>query len=175
MAPVEPFKRDPGPRLLTGKLKALLIVSLAANLLVAGLLAGAIWRGRPAAMLNATAGGGGANLVGYVSSLPSERRRDLFAKGQSNRGELAPLRQGIREARRGMLEALTAEPFDKQRFNDAQARLLDAEIRQRTAMRSIIGDLAAGMTPEERRSFVRWRPGPRGRGTGEDVLDTPKQ
>ena len=156
MASVEPIGRTAGPRLLTGRLKALLIGSLALNLLVAGMVAGAFWRGSPAAILNAT-GAGGANLVGYVATLPSERRRDLMSKGQGLRKDMMPLRHDIREARRIVLQTLVAEPFDSQRFNEAQARLLDAEVRQRTALRQVVGDLAAGMTPDERRSFLRWR------------------
>jgi uncharacterized membrane protein len=80
-------------------------------------------------------------------------------------------------ANRDVNHTLTAEPFDKQRYIDAQARLLELEVRQRTVMRPWFAEMAAGMSAEERRAFLKWRGRdrfgqPRG---GEDLADPPKQ
>ena len=168
MASVE----TPGPdvrRTIPIWMKALLVASLAVNLLVAGLVAGAFWRGRPAMMMNA-ATNGGASLAGYVATLPNDRRRELWTKAQPSRDEIAGLRRDIRQARQDALKSLTAEPFDKQRYIDAQTRLLDAEVRQRTFQRKVSAELAASMSAEERKSFLHWRPAQgRGRGGPEDA------
>jgi uncharacterized membrane protein len=155
-------------------IKWLLIASLAANLLVVGAIASAVWRGRSAHLFHMS---GGANLAGYVGSLPHERRRDLLMRGQANRQDLVAMRGEVRAARRDMYTTLAAEPFDKQRYVDAQARLLELEVRQRTAMRPWLAEIAAAMSAEERRAFLKWRGrdrfGPQ-RG-GDELADPPKQ
>ena len=157
-------------------LKWALVVSLALNLLVLGAVASMLWRGRPAAQIFAASGGGG--LAGYVGSFPHERRRDLLAHGQPQRQHLMALRGEVRAARRDVFATLVAEPFDKQRYVASQARLLEIEVRQRTAMRPWLADIAAGMTLEERRAFLKWnwrdRPGQQQRGVDE-LAEPPKQ
>lgn len=166
------FTNGPMP---SRRMKWLLIVSLALNLLVVGAVASLLWRGRPAVHILAASGGG--NLASYVGSLPNERRRDLFARGQPQRQQMMALRSEVRAARRDMLAALAAEPFDKQRYIDAQARLLDVEVRQRTAMRPWLAEIAAGMSQEERRAFLtwRWRDRPGHQRSFDEFADPPKQ
>ena len=157
---------------LQGWVKWLLIGSLAANLMIVGAVASLFWRGPPAAVLNATLGGG-ANLAGYVGSLPNDRRREILSRAQPVRQEMMGLRRDIRIARRDMFAVLGAEPFDKQRFLDAQTRLMDVELRQRTVMRPWLAEMAAGMSSEERRTFLKWRgrQRPGQQGADDDLVD----
>ena len=174
MTSLEQSGSDPTRPKLTRWIKWLLIASLAANLLVVGAVASAVWRGRSAHLFQMS---GGANLAGYVGSLPHDRRRDLMARGQGSRQDLVAMRGEVRVARRDMYNTLAAEPFDKQRYIDAQARLLELEVRQRTAMRPWLAEMAAGMSTDERRAFLKWRVRDRfgqQRG-GDDLADPPKQ
>lgn len=135
-------------------LKWLLVASLALNVLIAGVVIGAIVRG-------GTSGGRGApqNVIGYVMSLPADRRQELMQRSANVRPELRALRQQVRAANRERLAALTAEPFDRTRYVAAQTRQIEAETKIRMLMRDIVADTAAGMSLDERRAFLRWRPG----------------
>jgi uncharacterized membrane protein len=129
-----------------------LFVSLAANLVVVGLVVGAVWRFREPPWPNAT-----PSLVGYASALPAERRRQLWDETAAERGHLRPLRRAVRLARDASANALGAEPYDRQQFLAAQDHQAEAETRARRAMQDLYLKIADGLTPEERHEFARWR------------------
>jgi uncharacterized membrane protein len=147
-------------------LLAVLVSSLALNFIVVGSVAGAVWRYRSAAW-----GGHGItpNLLGYASTLPAERRKELWNRTAEERRHIRPFRREVRLARDETLKMLTAEPFDKPRFLAAQARLLDAENRARAAVQGLYAELAQHLTPEERRGFQHWRE--HRRPAGHNLLD----
>ena len=159
-AHAEPTRR--APRWLL----AALFASLALNLVVVGLVAGAVWRFRPPAWVPIT-----PSLVGYASALPPERRKQLWDQTAEERAELRPLRREVRTARDETVQVLAAEPFDRQRFLAAQARQADAEQRARHAMQALYLKIADALTPEERHAFPRWRE--HRRPTGHNLLDGP--
>jgi uncharacterized membrane protein len=110
------------------------------------------------------------NIGAYVGTLPSERGRTLWQKTAEKRRAMQPLRQEVRMARRDALVALTAEPFERERFIAAQTRLIEAEHRQRLAQRDLVVEIAGSLTAEERRAYIRWRnPLPRGGGDDGDA------
>jgi uncharacterized membrane protein len=159
-AHAEPMRR--APRWLL----AALFASLALNLVVVGLVAGAIWRFRAPVWAPIT-----PSLLGYASALPPERRKQLWEQTAEERAELRPLRREVRAARDETVQALVAEPFDRQVFLAAQARQYDAEQRARHAMQGLYLKIAEGLTPEERRAFPRWRE--HRRPAGHNLLDGP--
>src|SRR6516225_9650470 len=114
---------EPTPRAPRWLLAAL-FASLALNLVVVGLVAGAIWRFHPPAWAPIT-----PSLVGFASALPPERRKQLWDQTAEERAELRPLRREVRTARDETVRVLAAEPFDRQQFLAAQARQADAEQR----------------------------------------------
>ena len=150
-------------------LMPVLIASLALNALVIGMVARSVWHTRAAINV---AGGLDGNLPAFVNQLPSERRDALQQQIGPNRPWLAlrPLRADIRRARQDVAQAFVADPFDRERFAAAQARLVDAEIALRRSMQQMIPAVAERMTADERRQFLRWRGGGRGgpRGGGPD-------
>ena len=75
---------------------AALIGSLAVNLLVVGLVAGASWRGRDTAT---ACRGPTPNLLGYASTLPTDRRKALWARTAEERVHVRPFRRDVRAAR----------------------------------------------------------------------------
>lgn len=147
------------------------IASLALNLLVVGAIVGSFVRG--GGPWGGGRGGSG-NIVGYVMSLPAERRGELLKRSTAIRAEMRALRQQVRSANRDRLAAFTTEPFDRQRYIDAQTRQIEADRQIRLLTRDVVAETAASMTSDERRAFLRWRGPPRGPGA-EDDADGPPQ
>ncbi len=158
------------PRPRWSWMKWLLVGSLALNVLIVGVVVGALARGGPG-------GGRGSpqNLIGYVSSMPSERRQLLLQRTSNLRPELKALRQQARLAHRERVAAITAEPFDRSRYIAAQTRQIETETKMRMLMRDIVADTAAAMSLDERRAFLRWRPPFRAPGPEEADLEAPKK
>jgi uncharacterized membrane protein len=131
-----------------------LLASLALNLVVVGLVAGAVWRFSTAPIwANAVA----PNLLGYASVLPPQRRKQLLEETAEQRRQLRPFRREVRIARDEAIKALLAEPYDRQQFLAAQAHQAEAEKRARGAVQELFARIADVLTPEERRGFARWR------------------
>jgi uncharacterized membrane protein len=133
---------------------ALLFASLAVNLLVVGSVAGAMWRHRAPPV---AAGPVIPNLMGYASSLPAERRKQLWEETAGERAHVRPFRRAVRAAREETIRALMEQPFDKQRYLEAQVRQSAAENQARAAVEQLYAKLAESLTPEERRAFTHWR------------------
>ncbi len=132
-----------------------LIVSLAINALLAGVILRAVWQFRAGmavagARLERT-------LPAFIDSLPVERREALRKEQIDKRPEqLRPLRRAVRHARRAAIQAFLADPFDKQAFVAAQDQLLKAEAAFRAKVRVIFPEVAERMTADERRAYLRW-------------------
>ena len=151
-------------------LKPVLFASLALNLLVLGALASATWRYRSPEMAALQFGPG--NIVSYVGDLPAERRAVLWKQTTEPRRALGPLRRAVRAARRDAFATLSAEPFQPQRYIEAQSRVIDAERVQRLAAAKLFAEVASTLTADERRGFIRWREKrlpPNQRGDGPDT------
>jgi uncharacterized membrane protein len=132
-----------------------LVASLALNMLLIGASGAAMVR---FSLAPPVASGVSTNLLEYVATLPDERRTAIWSATRNERRSLRPLRAEVREARVAWRASLAAEPFDRQRFADAQTRLLDAEMRARTEATRFFLEIAAQMTPAERAAFAKWGP-----------------
>src|SRR5690349_1236402 len=132
-------------------LLVVLFGSLALNLLVIGSLAGAAWRhrGPPRPLASVVI----PNLLGYASTLPGERRKQLEQLTRDERSHIRPFRREVRAAREETIKALVAQPFDRERFVAAQARQAEAENRARAAVQDLYVKIADNLTPEERHAF----------------------
>lgn len=131
-----------------------LFASLALNLVVVGATAGFLWRH--------SGQGPGAhrlppNLLSYTAMLPAERQKELSARVEAQRANVRPLRRQLRAARDEVANVLAAQPFDKQRLEVVQAQLLVADQKAREAVHRLYAEIAANMTPEERRGFAKYR------------------
>jgi uncharacterized membrane protein len=151
-AAVTSISRPPAPRWMVFAL----LVSVALNLVVVGITAASLWRYRLASDL-AGAPHVAPNLLGYASTLPSERRKLLWARTEDERRIVRPLRRELREARLDLLKVLSAETFDVPQFEVARARLLTADLKAREAVYKLYGDIAASLTSQERQGYMRWR------------------
>jgi uncharacterized membrane protein len=140
-----------------------LIGSLALNLLVLGLAAGAAWHLR----FGQIAGGGNllGNLVAFSQTLPQKRRAELGSPTREAGAtpELRALRRDVRLARRDVMQQFTADPFDMAAFRAAEAKAVQAESRLRDTTDGLAATLAQQLTATERSAFLKWRNQHRGR------------
>lgn len=147
-----------------------LVLSLALNLVIIGSVAGAVWRFRkPPPWASAVT----PNLLGYASSLPAQRRKQMWDATTQERSHIRPFRREVRAARDETVKTLTAEPYDRQKFLAAQARQAEAESRARQAVQDLYVKIADSLTPEERHAFPRWRE--HRRHPSHNLLDEPDQ
>jgi uncharacterized membrane protein len=131
-----------------------LFASLAVNLLVVGSVAGAVWRFRtPPPWASAVT----PNLLGYASTLPSERRQHIWDQTVEERGHIRPFRRAVRAAREETIKTLVAEPFDRSKFVAAQTQQSEAENRARAAVQDLFIKIADNLSPQERHAFSLWR------------------
>lgn len=147
------------------RLKIALLASLAINLLIVGAVAAALVGARHGV---GPLGGpliGSPNLLGFLRTLPHDRRDDIWRATTAERSSLSPARKDMRKARDDMHRALTTEPFDKDRFTAALKTYDDTEAHMRQSARGLVSAVADHLTAEERRAYVQWqalsRRGPR--------------
>jgi len=148
-------------------LKIALIVSLAFNALVIGIIVRSIWQFR--AGIAFSGAGLETNLPAFIGTLPRERRDALRKEGVMGRpGEvMRPLRGELRRARGELTRVFLSEPFDKQAFMAAQSKVAEAEASLRRAVQELLPDIADRLTADERRAFLKWR------GPGRDARGRP--
>lgn len=152
-------------------LMPVLIGSLALNLIVIGAIGSLLWRGH-AESTGQLGRRVVPNIVGYAVTLPSERVGELERLTKEEWQRVRPLRRALVEARAEAMKALTAEPFDRERFLAAQARLLAADQVSREAAFKLHTAISINLTPEERRGFLRWRESQR---PARNPLDVPEK
>lgn len=130
-----------------------LVASLALNLLFVGGVVGA------KVMHKRYGGPHGADfgLMGFVRELPDERRKLIRDEIKKAREAMKPMRATVRDAWGEANAVLTVEPFDKQKFKAAMAKLSDAEVQFKTAVSNSLADTAEKLTPEERKQLQAWR------------------
>ncbi len=130
----------------------LLIGSLALNLLIVGAIGGSWARyhrgwGGP--------WGGGWHRYGFMRSLPDDRRDRVRVIMKQHRETLRPLRREAHGAWRGVIEVLKADEIDKAKLEQAIASAHEAETAARKRLVPMILEVAAVLTPEERRQFIK--------------------
>lgn len=139
----------------------LLIASLALNLLILGMVGGAVFArhrmGGPRDPLNIGRLMGDPGLRGFIRSLPKDREAALRAASEPARKNLRPLREAAQQARAAATMALKAEPFDAAQMELAMAGLIAAETAVRQAGVAVLVNAVSSMTPAERAQFQAWR------------------
>lgn len=147
---------------------ALLILSLAVNALVIGIVLRSVWHLRTAAAMSVD--GLPSTFGRYVSQLPAQRQEAIGRNLAEGRQRVFALRRELRQARQEAAQRFVADPFDKEAFALSLGRVRAVEGNLRETMQSRMPDIAAAMSLEERRAFLRWwerRGGwTRGRGGG---------
>ncbi len=133
-----------------------LIVSLALNALLIGVVLRGLWTAR--ANIVMTGGSIERALPAFIASLPTERREELKRAQLADKpASLRPLRAELRQARAEANRIFLTDPFDRPSFAAAQSRLLDAEAKLRSAIFDVLPEMGERLTIEERRAYLRWR------------------
>ena len=103
------WRAEPWPNAAAGRpwLKWALVASLGLNLVFAGLVAGAVFRGPPPPPM--------PGLWHYARALPEPYRRDLGRALRDSRDDWIGPREALRAQQAAMAAALTAEPFEPPR------------------------------------------------------------
>jgi uncharacterized membrane protein len=146
---------------MAGRMKWLLIGSLAINLLVAGAAIGMFAKHRrmpPGSDFNVirlVANDHGVQK--FFRTLGSDREAAFRSILDDRRQSLVPLRVAARAARRDAAASLAAEPFDPARFKSAMEGLQAAEAAANQSAVSLLTAALEKMTPEERARFTTWR------------------
>ena len=140
-----------GPFAVT--LLALLFVSLATNLLIAGFAIGRVVGPRPGADIE--------RIVALATrDFPPEIRRAVVERARAGRAQFHAQFEDVEAARQRMFEAMRAEPFDQ-----AALEAAFADLRQKTGALQRAGqDLVAGALvdqPPDVRRHIRPRGGMR--------------
>jgi uncharacterized membrane protein len=137
--------------------RSVLVVSLAVNLLLAGVigawLARPMFRGPPPRPEI-------ARVIERVSNrLPENDAVVLRRAYESHRAELAQQIARVRDARAAVRRALLAEPLDPDALSAAMAEVHAAREEVEDVMQAVMRDAAVSMSPEGRRTLAS---GPRG-------------
>lgn len=139
------------------RLKYALIASLAFNLLVVGIVGGAMFGfGKHHPRPHFANRGEDFGLMGLSRGMPDERRKEFRKKLREDREQLRPMMEEVRAARRGAAEKLAAEPFDRSALAAAFAAAGEKDRTMREAAINAFLTHAETLTPEERRSLSEW-------------------
>jgi uncharacterized membrane protein len=151
---------------------ATFVGSLALNLAVIGAIASSLWRTEVEPSEAPATGRVSRSVVGFASTLPAERGKELKRLAEEQWHEAELVRRALQKVRAEAVNALTAEPFDKQRYLEAQSLLLAADLKYRQATTKLNNAIGLNLTPGERRGFLRWREQQR---PPQNPLDVPEK
>jgi uncharacterized membrane protein len=134
-------------------LRWLLVASLALNVLVIGVVTGAICLSHFGHGKHMGPKGG---LLGFARSLPDERSGPILQSFDAAKETRKNLRDVIRDARAKVRAALIAEPFDQARLDEALNGLVNAETEFARDRVSMFNATVQRLTPDERRQLHDW-------------------
>lgn len=133
-------------------LRIALLVSLAANLLIVGLVAGAIWHGPPDRARRPELRDLGFGP--FVAALPRSDRRALAARLRDVNEPLRARRDEIRRQFDALVEALRAEPYDHGAVAAIISSQQDEVFASQRLGRSVLLDHIAAMSADARADFA---------------------
>ena len=145
-----------------------LIVSVCLNLVLAGVIAMAVYRfaGHPPPFGHGGPMGGMADRVQVrqimspriLSHVAPAKADAIHAAAGPHRARLDPLRAAATAARREVLRLYAAPVFDKPAFDAALAKLQAADAALEIEVFKMASDTAAVLSPEERHKALEWQP-----------------
>lgn len=131
-------------------MRILLVVSLAFNLLILGLVLGAVLRGGPHDRRIARDMGGAP----FVMALAPADRAALIGEFHAEPGSLREDRRLLRERFHALLAALRAERFDRKAVQDLLAAQRGAAADRQAVGERLLLDRLEAMAPEARAAYA---------------------
>jgi uncharacterized membrane protein len=134
-------------------LKIALAASMCANLLLAGLVGGALLRfGMPHE--GARGDGDAFTLMRLARHLPDAQRGEMRALLRDHRPRFEALRPARGQARRAIADVLEAEVFDGAGLATAQRRAREVQSEGRAVVDAAFAAFVARLTPEARKALA---------------------
>ena len=146
-APVQPPPRRRASRWIW----ALLIASLALNLLIIGIIGGSLWAVRRGGLWDAPLFLERTHR--FMTHLPPERRKEIGRIFAEYKPQLAPSWRELRQARVS-IGRLIERSYTPQELEAALGDLSQKETRAREAAAPMIAAMLAALQPQERRLFL---------------------
>jgi len=142
---------DTAPKPSRGRSIAL-VVSLALNVLLAALIVVGVMRAMDRAFLARP--GGVLAPAAVMRELPEDRRDAIRAVQMKHRQAMQADRSEARRARLAVFRIFAAPQFDMDAFDKASAQVRDADHALEDESIAMVHDVAAALTPEERREVA---------------------
>ena len=135
--------------------KLLLLFSLSLNLVIAGMLAGALWSKKPVYRSSGRTSSE-ISFYSFARTLPKERGTALRRAARGAKKDLRPYLLDIAAARRATADVLAHDPFDADKIRAAFAKVGEAQQHLKDAATETIVETVASLTPDERRQLGAW-------------------
>lgn len=136
---------------LSRLMKAVVVVSLAANVMIVAALATA-WHRHGGKHFHR--GGVERSLMHFAHrNLPRERRKELRQAWRKERAAAKDIFQDMRGARKKVAEVLKTEPFDRAAFEAALETVWEKRQELRSRASKAFVDLVETLSPDEKKSF----------------------
>lgn len=143
-------------------LQALLVMSLAVNLLIAGAVFGGAWvahhrppHGGLGHPMMLPAGPMAGPVTRFVAGLPPERRAQLHDVITGHQGAAAEFNKSLAGLRREAADTMLGVPFDRTKLEPLLKRLYEAESSAKVATIPASVTIVQSLTDAERAEFVK--------------------
>jgi len=157
-------------------LRTALFVSVAANILLVGVIGGAaISNARHERVATQNAVARAPNVRAVLQSVPAERRKAVRDRIVAAWREGRPARQEARRARIAVFESANRESYDPSRVKAAFARLREADAKVAAQFQDVLADSLSELSVEERRAALRELAQQRGAIAGRRPLTGPQE
>lgn len=134
-------------------LRVTLLVSVALNLLVGGILAGRLQHSRA----SGTESRAERLIERIASALPADDGKILRTVFHTHQAGIGKLTADLRTARDEVRQVLRAEPFDQRALQTAFARVRERRQAVHEAIHEVVAEAAPQFSPQGRRKLSDWR------------------
>ncbi len=129
-------------------IKWLLILSLAVNLMLVGVIGGAIWvrhNINPLERMTAS----------FLKTLPDEKRNSIADIFKQHKNTIEPQWKEVISTQLKVINLLKQDNFDPKQLDKMLEELLQLQNKLQTTRHQLVVELSKNLTTEERRTFIR--------------------
>lgn len=146
---------DPGPEIVRRVPRWMwisLIVSLAGNVLVIGIVFGSMWAVRKGGLWDMPVALERSQR--FMNGLPAERRDDIKGIFFDHKAALAPYWREVRQARLAIGRLIEGGSYTEEQLDTAMNELFQKEKAAREAAKPMVAAMLAQLSPSERVHFL---------------------